>query len=129
MDAAHDLTPQHGGGVAQGLGEPLVGLIARPHSGAVIRGEAREVTVAVFVGGTGLAGDGHAGEPGLAAGTAGDDALEGLADDVGGGLLHGHMGFLVVLTHQVALGILHPVEGPGRGIHAIVDEGPIGRGH
>ena len=53
VDAAHDLAPQNGGGVAQGLGEPLVGLIARPHGGAVIGGEAREIAVAVFVGGTG----------------------------------------------------------------------------
>ena len=107
----------------------IVVFITNPNRRGILRGYAAEPDIRVRRGGTGLTGDGHAGEAGLAAGAAGDDALEGLADDIGGGGFHGHVGLLVVLADQVALGVLHPIEGPGRGVHAIVDEGPIGRGH
>ena len=128
MDGAHDLAEHSGAGVAAGH-DALVVLIARPHSAAVIGRIAHEVTVLVAVGRTGLTGDVHTAELCLVAGTVQGGLLQQMVDDSRRGVLHGHGGLGLVLQHHVAVGVLHADEGTGLGVHALVDEGGVGRGH
>ena len=128
MNGLHDLLEDHGAGVAAGH-DALVMLIARPDGAAVIGRIAREVTVLVAVGRTGLTGDVHTGELRLIAGALQGCLLQEAVHQRRSGVLHGHGGLCFVLQDHVAVGILHPDKGARRGIHALVDEGREARGH
>ena len=71
----------------------------------------------------------HTADPALIAGTAVDDLLQEAVHQCGGGILHGHGGLGLVLQDHVAVGVLHPDEGAGRGVDALVGEGCEGRRH
>ena len=128
VDLAHDLFPQSGAGVAAGI-DHLIGLIAAPHSRAVIGREAHKVAILRGVGGTGLAADAHAGEARTGTGAAGNNVLQDAAHQVRRALLHGRVEFDLVINDDLALRVLHPYIGSGRGIDAVVDEGAISRRH
>ena len=128
MDAAHDLLP-HGDGGFAGIDDLLVVPVAGPHRRAVIGRVAHEILVVVGAGGTGLAGDGHAAEAGGGGGAGGDDALEELVHEVGGGLLHGHVGLGLIVQQHLALVVRHLHIETGGVVDAVVGEGGVGRGH
>ena len=129
MDLPHHLLPQLRRAVAHTVGQLIVGLIARPYRSAVVGAEAHEITVPVVIRSTGFAGDGHAGEICLRTGTAGDNALQYIPQQIGGSLLHGAVGGGLVLHDDIPLGVLHPQPCPGLGVYAVVGDGGIGRSH
>ena len=131
MDLLHDHLPGQGRRVLAAGGDILrLVLVAYPHCGGIVGGVAGEVAVVVVVGGTGLTGHRHAADGGGAAGAAGDRVAQHLVHEVGGGLLHGHGGGgAVVHDHLRVVVGLDAGDSPGGGIHALVDEGAVGRRH
>ena len=128
MDRGHHLL-EHLGRRVTGGRHPGRGLKAHPHRGGVVGGVAHKPAVVLGVGGTGLAGHRHAADPGLIAASAADHVGEHIVHIVGGGVLDGLLLLPGVVQEHIAVGVLHPGEGAGLPVHAVVGEGGKGGGH
>ena len=128
VDPAHDLSPQHGTGIASGINH-FIRLIAAPHRRAVIGRKSHKITVSGVISSTGLAADTHAGKACLGTGTIGDNILQHIPHQISGSFLHGRVETDLVVNDDFSLGILHLHISPGCGVDAVIDKGTVGRRH
>ena len=129
MDLRHDLVPQDRRRIDAAGGHTAVALITHPAGAHIVGAVAHEVAVTLIVGGTGLTGQRHAAEGCGSTGAAGNDIVQDAVHQRGSAGLHGHVGLDLILQDHVAVAVLHPGEGAGLGVDALVDESTVSRRH
>ena len=129
MDLRHDLVPQDRRRIDAAGGHTAVALITHPAGAHIVGAVAHEVAVTLIVGGTGLTGQRHAAEGCGSTGAAGNDIVQDAVHQRSSAGLYGHVGLDLILQDHVAVAVLHPGEGAGLGVDALVDESAVSRRH